>query len=42
MLEGERFSRHGQVVSQYGRLFATTDRLPRRFHRLLSRAFKLR
>ena len=37
-----RFSRHGQVVSQYGRHFAATDRLDRRYHRLLGRAFELR
>ena len=40
--EGLRYSRHGQVVSQYGRRFAATDHLDRRFHRLLGRAFELR
>ena len=35
-------SRHGQVISQYGQRFAATDRLDRRFHRLLGRAFELR
>ena len=40
--EGLRYSRHGQVISQYGQRFAATDRLDRRFHRLLGRAFELR
>jgi uncharacterized protein (UPF0332 family) len=40
--EGLRYSRQGQVISQYGRRFAATDRLDRRFHRLLGRAFELR
>ena len=40
--EGLRFSRHGQVISQYGRLFARESRLDRRFHRLLDHAFSLR
>ena len=40
--EGLRYSRHGQVVAQYGRRFASTDRLDRRYHRFLSRAFDLR
>jgi uncharacterized protein (UPF0332 family) len=40
--EGLRYSRHGQVVAQYGRHFASEDRLNRRFHRFLGRAFELR
>ncbi|QIN77944.1 HEPN domain-containing protein [Rubrobacter marinus] len=40
--EGLRFSRHGQVISQYGRLFAKEERLDRRFHRLLDYAFSIR
>jgi uncharacterized protein (UPF0332 family) len=40
--EGLRYSRHGQVISQYGQRFAVTNRLDRRFHRLLGRAFELR
>ncbi len=40
--EGLRYSRHGQVVAQYGRHFASTDRLDRRYHRFLGRAFDLR
>jgi uncharacterized protein (UPF0332 family) len=40
--EGLRFSRHGQVLAQYGRIFAKPERLDRRFHRLLERTFSLR
>ena len=40
--EGLSFSRHGAVIAQYGRLFAKTDRLDRRFHRLLDRTFVAR
>ncbi|MCA1719079.1 MAG: HEPN domain-containing protein [Actinobacteria bacterium] len=36
------FSRHTQVVSQYGLRFARTNLLDRRFHRLLVRAFAIR
>ncbi|HEV7515834.1 MAG TPA: HEPN domain-containing protein [Thermoanaerobaculia bacterium] len=36
------FSRHGQVVAQYGRLFAKTARLDPRFHRLLDTGYDLR
>lgn len=36
------FSRHGQVISQYGLHFARDKILPRRFHRLLDEAFSLR
>ncbi len=39
---GLRFSRHGQVIAQYGRHFARTGLLDPRFHRLLNRAFRLR
>lgn len=35
LTEGLSFSRHGQVIAQYGRLFAKTTRLDPRFHRLL-------
>ncbi len=40
--KGLSFSRHAQVVSQYGLRFARTNLLDRRFHRLLVRAFALR
>jgi uncharacterized protein (UPF0332 family) len=40
--EGLRYSRHGQVVAQYGRHFASEGRLNRRYHRFLGRAFELR
>ena len=41
--EGLRYSRHGQeIVAQYGRHFASTNRLDRRYHRFFSRAFDLR
>ena len=40
--DGLRYSRHGQVVAQYGRHFARADRLDRRYHRFLLRAFELR
>ncbi len=36
------FSRHGQVIAQYGRHFAKTEILDPRFHRLMRRAFALR
>ncbi len=39
---GLRFSRHGQVIAQYGRHFARTSLLDPHFHRLLNRAFRLR
>ncbi len=41
VFEGEHSSRSGQVVSQYGRLSAATDRLSRLFHRLSSRSCEL-
>ena len=40
--EDMSFSRHGQVVAQYGKHFAKEERLDRRFHRLLDSAFGLR
>ncbi len=40
--EGLRYSRHGQVVAQYGRHFASAGRLDPRYHRFLGRAFDLR
>lgn len=42
MSEGKHFSRHGQVVAQFGRHFAKEGRMDRRFHRLLDDAFSLR
>ena len=36
------FSRHGTVIAEYGRLFAKTGRMDRRFHRLLQRTFAAR
>jgi uncharacterized protein (UPF0332 family) len=40
--EGLSFSRHGQVIAQYGRIFSKTDRLEPRFHSALVRAFSVR
>lgn len=40
--EGRRFSRHGQVVAQFGRYFAKEGRMDRRFHKLLDDLFSLR
>lgn len=40
--KGLSFSRHGQVIAQYGAHFARTEVLDRRFHRLFRRAFSLR
>lgn len=40
--QGLEFTRHGQVVAQYGLHFAKNSRLDVRFHRLLDRAFSLR
>ena len=37
-----RFSRHSQVIAQYGFHFAKTNLLDPRFHRLFDRAFTLR
>ena len=36
------FSRHGTVIAEYGRVFAKTGRLDRRFHRLLQGTFTAR
>lgn len=35
-------STHAGVIGEYGRLFAKTERLDRRFHQLLNRAFRAR
>lgn len=40
--EGLSLSTHSGVISEYGRLFAKTERLNRRFHRLLDRSFAAR
>lgn len=40
--KGLSFSRHAQVISQYGLHFAKSGVLDRRFHRLLDEAFSLR
>lgn len=40
--KGFRFSRHSQVIAQYGFHFARTSQLNPRFHRLFDRAFTLR
>lgn len=40
--KGLSFSRHGQVVAQYGLHFAKNEVLDRRFHKLLDDAFSLR
>jgi uncharacterized protein (UPF0332 family) len=40
--KGLQFSRHGQVIAQYGRLFARTQILDRRYHRRFDDAFALR
>ena len=40
--EGLSFSSHGSVIGEYGRLFARTEHLDRRFHRLLTRTFAAR
>lgn len=39
---GLTFSRHGQVIAQYGRHFAKTGLLAPRFHNLLDHAFGIR
>lgn len=39
---GLTFSRHGQVIAQYGLHFAKTGLLPSRFHNLIDQAFSLR
>lgn len=40
--EGLSYSRHSQVVAQFGRHFAKTGRLDARHHRLLIEALRLR
>ena len=40
--EGLRFSSHGQVIAQYGMMFAKENVLDRRFHRTLDEAYALR
>jgi uncharacterized protein (UPF0332 family) len=40
--KGLSFSRHGQVISQYGVHFARSEVLDRRFHKFLDDAFALR
>ncbi|HEY4595475.1 MAG TPA: HEPN domain-containing protein [Thermoanaerobaculia bacterium] len=42
LTRGQKLSSHGQVISQYGLIFARTGELDRRFHHLLLRAFKIR
>lgn len=40
--KGSSYSRHSQVVAQFGRQFAKTEELNARYHRLLIEAFGLR
>lgn len=40
--EGESYSRHSQVVAQFGRSFAKTSEMDPRYHRLLIESFELR
>jgi uncharacterized protein (UPF0332 family) len=40
--EGVDPVRHGQVIGQYGLLFAKSKRMDPQFHRTLNRAFQLR
>ncbi|CAN5840315.1 HEPN domain-containing protein [soil metagenome] len=40
--KGLSYSRHSQVVAQFGRQFAKTEELDTRYHRLLIEAFGLR
>ena len=40
--KGLSYSRHSQVVAQFGRLFAKTGELDASYHRLLIEAFELR
>ena len=40
--KGLSYSRHSQVVAQFGRQFAKTEELDARYHRLLIEAFGLR
>ena len=40
--KGESYSRHSQVVAQFGRRFAKTGDMDPRYHRLLIESFELR
>lgn len=40
--EGQSYSRHSQVVAQYGRRFAKTGQMDQGYHRLLIESFELR
>jgi len=40
--KGYRFSNHGKVIGQYGLIFAKSEALDPRFHKLLLKAFRLR
>jgi uncharacterized protein (UPF0332 family) len=40
--EGQSYSRHSQVVAQYGRRFAKTFKMDQGYHRLLIESFELR
>jgi len=39
---GLSFSRHGQVIAQYGLHFAKTEKLPPRYHQAMIAIFSLR
>jgi uncharacterized protein (UPF0332 family) len=40
--KGLEFSRHGQVIAQYGRHFSKTSTLDPRFHKAIGTAFEIR
>lgn len=40
--EGQSYSRHSQVVAQYGRHFAKAGQMDQGYHRLLIESFELR
>ena len=42
LTEGLKFSSPGQILGQYGLRFAQPEKLDRRFHQVLKRAFELR
>jgi uncharacterized protein (UPF0332 family) len=42
LFKGLSYSRHSQVVAQFGRQFAKSEELDARYHRLLIEAFGLR
>jgi uncharacterized protein (UPF0332 family) len=42
LTKGLQFSRHGQVLAQFGRHFSKTRLIDPLYHRLLGRAFELR